>query len=855
MRHVVIGLLAHVDAGKTTLSESLMYEAGKIRTFGRVDHRDAFLDFDNQERDRGITIFSKQAIFDFDNVNYTLIDTPGHIDFSLEMERTLGVLDYAVLVISGSEGVQSHTLTIWKLLEHYHIPTYIFVNKMDISYHNKLEIMKMLEDKLSNNIVDFSKDNKNLNDSLAMIDESMLNTYLESGNIEDDDISEVIINRKLFPCIFGSALKRDNVTHLMATMSKYIYDFEYPSEFGAKVYKITHEQGQRLTHMKITGGSLKVKSVIKDNEKVDQIRLYSGLKYTTTNEVAAGQICVVKGLKTILAGEGLGIEDNKLDTTLNPFMQYRMTFGDDVDMREMMRYLDEISSEDPGLKIKYNQSSRDVNVSLMGEIQIEVLKRIMLERYNVEVAFDEGEIAYRETLKEASVGIGHFEPLRHYAEVHVLLEPLTKGSGIVVVSVVSEDDLNKAFQSSILNAIHSKEHLGVLTASPITDLRITLIAGKGHLKHTEGGDFKEAAYRAIRHALKMGESILLEPYLEYRLEVPNNLISRAIFDIEQMKGTYENPIILDDMVILNGVAPASAMQGYQKELINYTKGMGRLTYSLKEYAPSNNQDEIVKKLAYDSETDMLNPTGSIFCDKGAGFYVPYYEVDKMAHVKLNYFEEETKSEANFNKYTISDEELKRVFERANPKKKNTELFKKPKNNIDYKSHKPTVIKPDYYMIDGYNVIYSDQELKALALDNLALARDRLCDLVANYCAYKKIKALIVYDAYRVKGNISNRLIKRNEIEIIYTKENETADAYIESHLNEISKTYQVTVVTSDYLEQIVSFSKGARRLSSSRFYNDMTSAMTSSIKEYENKRVKPLNRPLEYLKDEFEEDE
>lgn len=849
MKNIVVGLLAHVDAGKTTLAESLMYQAGHLKKLGRVDHRDAFLDFDNQERDRGITIFTKQAIFSHNDTNITLIDTPGHIDFSLEMERALSVLDYAILVINGTKGVESHTKTVWKLLKHYNIPTLIFVNKMDISYLSKGQIIKDLHDNLSEHIVDFSEANDKLYENVALCSENLLETFLATGSIEEDKIAELFNDLTIYPCLFGSALKNEHIDDILEILDRDTHEIIHNQDFKARTFKVTHEDGVRLVHLKVLSGFLKVKTELKEHEKVDQIRLYSGDKYQTTQILTAGEIGAIKGLKTIMAGEELPINQNNQRLKLQPFMRYQMIFDDNQDLNVVDKCLNELKEEDPGLEIQYLKGQKTVNLSLMGEIEVEVLKRRLEEEYQIHVEFGEGHVEFEETIAEAVVGVGHYEPLRHYAEVQVLLEPLARGSGIEFKNIVPEHLLSKPFQAAIMNAFNSDDIIGTLTGSKVTDIRITLIAGKGHLKHTVGGDFKEALNRAIRQGLKEAQGIILEPYYEYRLEVPNSLLSKAIYDIEQMHGTYRDPINFDDYVALTGLAPARYIQQYQKEVNNYSRGLGRLTLSFSDYKEAIDAETILSETLYDSETDLEHPTGSVFCIHGAGYYVPWYEVKNYAHIEvLDLNEKEHHVEAH-RKYTIDEQELLRVFEKACPTRKNKEYIpaKTVKNTPELENVEIKAGLPELYLIDAYNVIYSDPEFKKLASEDLAQARMRLMDLVANYSAYKHFKAIVVFDAYKVKGGVVSKH-KYDNIEIVYTKENETADAYIEGHLNAYAKEYRVSVVTSDYLEQIVTFSKGARRLVSHTFYLEMVRAFENNAKDYQAKQVKTINQPLAHIK-------
>ena len=850
MKNIVVGLLAHVDAGKTTLAESLLYQAGNLKSLGRVDHKNAFMDFDEQERNRGITIFSSQAIFDYLDSHVTLIDTPGHIDFSLEMERALSVLDYAILVIDGTKGVESHTKTVWKLLNFYHVPTFIFVNKMDISYLSINQIMKNLQDDLSEHIINYASPLENVIEAIALSDEPLLNEYLKTNDLSEELIIEAFNERRFFPCFFGSALKNEATETLLEYLNRYAEATYSDGQFRARTFKVTHEDGIRLVHLKVLSGYLRVKTELKEHEKVDQIRLYNGHKYETTQLLTTGEVGAIKGLKSIMAGEELPSENNVSALNLKPFMRYQMTFAEQDDLGLIEKCITDLNEEDPGLELEYSKGQRTVGISLMGEIEIEILTKRLKDNYGLTVTFGEGQVEFKETLAHAAVGVGHYEPLRHYAEVHVLLEPLKRGQGIEIVNRLNENILSKPFQAAILNALANSQIKGVLTGSKITDLRITIINGKGHLKHTVGGDFKEATLRAVRQGLKSAECLLLEPYYEYRLELPNQFLSKAIFDIEQMHGTYVDPINNEDKVILVGEAPARFIQQYQKEVVNYSKGLGRLSLSFKNYNQAINQEELIAAIGYDSEQDLEHPTGSIFCEHGAGYYVPYDKVKDHAHLEVLDLDAKESTTVFHHKYNVSDEELKRVFEKAFPTRVRVPYtphqVAKPEEATANVVIKPSL--PELYLIDAYNVIGSDRDFKALANEDLALARMRLLDLVANYSAYKQFKAIVVFDAYKVKGKAVSKH-QYDNIEVVYTKENETADAFIEGHLNEYAKKYRVSVVTSDYLEQIVTFSKGARRLVSHTFYLDMVKAFNHNAKDYNDKQVKVINQPLSDIKD------
>lgn len=847
MKKTVIGILAHVDAGKTTLSESMLYLAGSIRKRGRVDHGDTFLDYNQQERDRGITIYSKQAAFEWNDVEITLIDTPGHVDFSTEMERTLQILDYAIVVINGLDGVQNHTETIWNLLKLYHVPTFVFMNKMDMPQTNKEELLKDLQ-KLDSSCLDFTDINDEALETIALTEENLLNYYLEHQTLETSMIQNAIIKRQIFPCFFGSALKNEGIDTFLNTITTYIKEKDYPLSFGAKVYKITRdEQGQRLTHMKITGGSLKVKQMI-DNEKVDQIRQYTGNKYTMLNEVHAGSICAIKGLKNVLPGASLGIEDSSLQPVLSSYINYRIVLPDDCDKHAMMKNLLQLAEEDPSLHIRIMNETGDMTVQLMGEIQIEVLKNMIFDRFHVHVEFDQGQIIYKETIKNTVEGVGHYEPLRHYAEVHLLLEPGEKGSGLTFSTDCKEDVLDKHWQRLIMTHLEEKEHVGVLTGSPITDMKITLLTGRAHLKHTEGGDFRQATYRAIRQGLKMAESVLLEPYYQFRLEIPQEYISKAIFDIENMNGHFEISDASATTTIITGDAPVRKMQNYQNEVINYTKGKGKLYCSLKGYEECLDQEELIKEIAYDSESDLNNPTGSVFCSHGAGFNVKWDEVRQYMH--LPGWSPSTQSTYNQSRYTShlsEDDELEAIFTRTYG-----EVKRRLSDDFTYKKEpvvSSQVVKalPECLLVDGYNVIHSWPELKELAMENLDAARSRLIDILGNYQGYKQCTLIIVFDAYKVKGNIGAEEQQHN-VHIVYTKEAQTADMYIERATHELSQNYNVVVATSDALEQMIVIGRGARRMSSRELKLEVESLTKMKKEEFERKQAKSRNFLLEDVK-------
>lgn len=846
MKKIVLGILAHVDAGKTTLTESMLYLSKTIRHLGRVDHGDAFLDYNSQERDRGITIFSKQAIFNWNDCQITLIDTPGHVDFSTEMERTLQVLDYAILVISGIDGIQNHSETIWKLLKHYHVPMFIFINKMDSIYANKDKLLNDLKDQFDVNCFDFENLDENFYETIALNNEKLLDYYLEHQTLTKEMIIDEIYQRNLFPCFFGSALKIEGIDTFLNEFTNYVKEKQYPKQFQARVFKITHDkQGNKLTHLKITGGSLKVKEQV-GNEKVDQIRIYSGDKYQLVNEVYAGDICAIKGFKNFEISQGLGNESTVNTPILSPYMDYRIILPENCNQHEALEKLLLLSKEDPQLHINYNNQSKEIHVELMGEIQVEILKNIISERFNLDVEFDHGNIIYKETILEPVEGVGHFEPLRHYAEVHLLLEPGKPGSGLEFAVDCKENVLATSYQRLVLSHLKEKEHIGVLTGSLITDMKITLISGRAHLKHTEGGDFREATYRALRQGLKATKSILLEPYFKFSLEIPVEYLSRAIYDIETMNGTFKLSKEQDEMAYLTGKAPVSKMQNYQSEVISYTKGKGRITLQIDGYYPCTNQEEIISKINYDSESDLENPTGSVFCSHGAGFNVKWDEVENYMHIPYQFKPKNENKEKKIEKTTYSneDEELENIFIRTyGPIKQHqtTTPAKKIISNTTYK------YMPECLLVDGYNIIHSWPELKELAKDNLDAARTRLIDIMCNYQGYKKCILILVFDAYKVKNNLGSSY-KYHNIYIVYTKEAQTADMYIERTTHELASKYNITVATSDALEQLIVLGQGGKRISSRELRLEVERLDKEKLEEYRRKQAKGYNYLLEDIK-------
>lgn len=844
MGKIVVGILAHVDAGKTTLSEGMLYTSGAIRTMGRVDNRDAFLDTYALERERGITIFSKQAVFSLGTTQVTLLDTPGHVDFSPEMERTLQVLDYAILVISGADGVQGHTRTLWNLLRRYEIPTFVFINKMDQKGTDAEVLLQELKNVLEEGCVDFStKRDTHFYEEAAVCSEDALEEFLETGRLKKETLQELFLERQLFPCFFGSALRLEGVKEFLEQMQELIKVPEYPDTFAAKVFKIARDEaGNRLTYLKITGGSLKVKAVI-EGQKVNQIRIYSGEKYEAFNEAKAGSICAVTGLYDTYPGEGLGAEQGTYLPVLEPVLNYQVipTEGDDPIL--LLPKLRELEEEEPQLHIVWEEALQEIHVQLMGEVQLEVLKTLIYERFGVEVEFGQGNILYKETIQNTVEGVGHFEPLRHYAEVHLLLEPGEPGSGVQCMSVCSEDLLDRNWQRLILTHLMETEHRGVLTGAPITDIRITLVSGKAHLKHTEGGDFRQAVYRAVRQGLKQADSVLLEPYYEYRLELPSENVGRAMTDIERMHGTFGLPQTEADRTILTGMAPVSTMRDYQKEVHAYTRGNGTLQCTLKGYAPCHNTEEVLAATGYDSERDTLHPTGSVFCAHGAGFLVPWYEVKEYMHLpsimqeKPSDSSEEKQTAYRVSKETdawIDTEEVDRIIAQsigANKKQKTLPKKKVPEYYKSTSKPKKQEVREEYLLVDGYNVIFAWEDLKDLAQVSIDGARGKLLDVLCDYQGMKKCNLIVVFDAYRVQGH-KTEISTYHNIHVVFTKEAETADQYIEKFAHENGKKYNVTVATSDGLEQIIIRGQGCRLLSARELKDEIERTKKTLFEEH-----------------------
>lgn len=827
-RHICIGILAHVDAGKTTLAEGILYRSGSIRKLGRVDHGDAFLDTYALERSRGITIFSKQAELALDKLSITLLDTPGHVDFSAEMERTLQVMDYGILVISGADGIQGHVLTLWRLLKRHRIPVFLFINKMDQEGTDRQRLLAELNDRLSERCVDFSEsqDSGIFMENLAMCDENLLDSFLELGYIEAERIISAISDRKVFPCYFGSALKMQGVDALLGGIEKYAQMPSYREEFGARIYKISRDaHGSRLTHMKITGGSLKVKMPLENGEKVDQIRIYSGAGFETVDEVGAGRICAAIGLSKTRTGQGLGFEGRGAAPVLEPVLTYQIKLPEGTNVHDMFLKLKQLEEEEPQLQIVWNEELGEIHAKVMGEIQIEILKSLIAERFQVDVDFGTGNIVYKETIETMAEGVGHYEPLRHYAEVHLLLEPGKPGSGLLFESRCSEDDLDRNWQRLILTHLAEKIHRGVLIGAEITDMKISLVSGRAHTKHTEGGDFRQATYRAVRHGLKRARSVLLEPIYEYCLEIPSDKVGRAMADIQKMQGTFSAPKTEGNMTAITGTAPVVNMREYTSEVIAYTKGMGKLTCTPGGYAPCHNAEEVIEAAGYDSETDLDNPTGSIFCSHGAGVNVPWNEVTDYMHLESflkasvetwteeNVGDKERKSSGGgvMRSGLAEDKELEQIFERTyGPVKRKEWRRTETCGVIERKPEK----KPEenYLLVDGYNIIFSWDELRDLSEVNITSARNALMDILCNYQGFKKDTLILVFDAYKVEGN-PGQVFKYHNIYVVYTKEAETADQYIEKTVHRMNRKYQVTVATSDALEQAIILGQGAQRLS------------------------------------------
>ena len=838
-RRICTGLLAHVDAGKTTLSEGLLYLSGAVRRLGRVDHRDAFLDTDAQERERGITIFSKQAELTWKDAAITLLDTPGHVDFSAEMERVLGVLDCAVLVISGADGIQSHTRTLWRLLERHAVPTFLFVNKMDLPGADKAALLAQLQEKLDGSCLDFSDGLEPVQEDLASLDEGLMDQYLEGGRITEADAASLAARRLVFPCFFGSALKLEGVEALLNGLTQYTLSPARAPEFAARVFKIARDGADRLTYVKVTGGALKVRTLLGE-EKVNQIRVYSGRKYQTVDEAPAGTVCALTGPAKTRPGDVFGAEPPAAGPELEPVLNYQVILPPGCDVHAMLRSLRQLEEEDPQLRVVWNEALGEIHLQLMGEIQLEVLTRLIQERFGVEVSFGTGSIVYRETIADTVEGVGHFEPLRHYAEVHLLLEPGPRGSGLRVAPACPTDQLDLNWQRLIFTHLMEKRHRGVLTGAPITDMKITLVAGRAHVKHTEGGDFRQATYRAVRQGLMQADSVLLEPHYDFTLELPPDCVGRAMNDIQSMGGSVEGPEQEGELALLTGHAPVAGLRDYWREVAAYTRGRGRLSCSLRGYEPCADQEEIVAQTGYDPERDVENSPDSVFCSHGAGVNVKWYQVRDHMHVDSGLWLGKEKplpepaapsgGERQYRGGSLEqDKELLAVFERTYGKVDRDLAFqpqKKPaRTSLDEGKYAIQNQKtgPEYLLVDGYNIIFAWDELKELAQADVAAARAALEDILSNYQGFRKCVVILVFDAYKVKGNPGS-VEKRHNIYVVYTREAETADAYIEKATYDLGRDHRVRVATSDGLEQMIILGHGALRLSARAFKAEIEQA-------------------------------
>ena len=839
-KQIVLGILAHVDSGKTTLSEAMLYRAGVTRRLGRVDHKDAFLDTDALEKARGITIFSKQALLTAGDADITLLDTPGHVDFSTETERTLQVLDYAVLVVSGTDGVQSHTETLWRLLRRYHVPTFVFVNKMDLPGMERQELLAQLNRRLGEGFVDFGAEQADRDEALALCDENLMDRMLDAGQLQDADLIPAIARRHVFPCWFGAALKLEGVDALLDGLDRYTRPAPALEAFGAKVFKVSQdEQGARLTWLRVTGGELKVKAQLTGEadgepwaEKANQLRLYSGAKYTLTEAIGPGQVCAVTGLTKTRPGEGLGAERDSDLPVLEPVLSYQVLLPEGADMHAALGKLHRLEEEEPQLHVVWNETLGEIHVQLMGEIQLEVLRSLLAERFGLAVEFGPGGILYKETITEPMEGVGHYEPLRHYAEVHLKLEPLPRGSGMQFAADCREEVLDKNWQRLVLTHLEEKQHLGVLTGSPLTDVKITLIAGRAHLKHTEGGDFRQATYRAVRQGLMLAKSQLLEPWYAFRLEVPAENIGRAMSDIQRMEGTFDPPESGEETAVLTGFAPVSTMRSYPMEVVSYTRGRGHLSLTLDGYRPCHNAQEVIAAIGYEPEHDLDNPADSVFCAHGAGFVVPWDQVRSHMHVdsgwgKSTRPEQEAavpQRRAMAYRATLEeDAELLKIFERTyGPIKRDPLAAFRPvqkRERPDFAAEQ-WEIAPEYLLVDGYNIIFAWDELNALSKESLDAARHKLMDILCNYQGFQKCVLILVFDAYRVPGSPGS-IEQYHNIHVVYTKEAETADMFIERVTHEIGRNRRVRVATSDGMEQIIILGHGALRVSARMFHEEV----------------------------------
>ncbi len=850
VKRLVIGITAHVDSGKTTLSEAMLYRTGEIRKLGRVDHGSAFLDTHPMERDRGITIFAHQARMEYGNASFTLLDTPGHVDFSAETERTLQVLDYAILVISGTDGVQSHTETLWRLLKRYGIPVFIFVNKMDLAGADRAAVMADLKQRLGDICMDFTEPaTEAFYENAAVLDEALMEEYLEQGRICQETLCRGIAARRLVPCYFGSALKLDGVDAFLDGLQTYTAEKKYPAEFGAQVFKIaSDEKGNRLTYLRLTGGELHVRDALsymvqngnRVTEKVSQLRFYDGAKFQTAESAEAGMVCAATGLSHTFAGQGLGAAENAAQPLLEPVMRYVVHLPAHVHAADAMKQLVQLEEEDPALHIVWNEALQEIHVQPMGEVQLEILQKLIADRFGYDVTFNEGRITYKETIAAPVEGVGHYEPLRHYAEVHLLLEPLPQGSGLQFGTSCREDQLDKNWQRLILTHLTEKAHCGVLTGSPITDMRITLCAGKAHVKHTEGGDFRQATYRAVRNGLRKAESVLLEPWYDFTLKLPTECVGRAMTDLQQMHGEFSPPETLDNGSVIHGSAPVSGLRSYHTEVTGYTHGKGRLTCTMKGYAPCENADKVIAAVGYDCDADVENTADSIFCDHGAGLLVKWNQVEQYMHLPaclIKRTESPKAVVANRSRSYDSfaeDKELMAIFERTYGKihRDSRQALHTPKDDLPvyHGRENPAADGPEYVLVDGYNIIFAWDELKTLAQESLDAARSRLTHILCNYCGYRQCRLILVFDAYKVKGQ-RREIEHYQNIDIVYTKEAETADSYIEKTTRALSRAHHVRVATSDGMEQLIILGNGALRVSADEFFHEVKQA-EAAILEY-----------------------
>ncbi len=852
MKKIVMGVLAHVDSGKTTLSEGLLYLTGSIKKAGRVDHGNTSLDTNEIEKSRGITVFSKQAVLNYNDMQLCLLDTPGHVDFGAEAERTLQVLDCAVLIISALDGVQNHTVTLWNLLKNYNIPTFIFVNKMDLAGADKSVVIAQLKKHFGSGCIDFQLEKDSVYEEVSVFDETLMEKLFETGKIDNSDIGSLVFERKIFPCFFGSALRMEGLQELIAGVEKYTPEISYPDKFGAKVYKVSYEGKERLTFMKITGGTLKVKASVPQidrnneshTEKINSIRLYTGEKFKTEQEISAGSVCAVTGLNHTYPGQGLGAQQNSTESVLQAIFSYKVLFSEKYDAPTVLAKLRQLEEEEPQLKVVWNEHSKEIHLSLMGEIQLEIIKTLCQQRFGIDISFDAGSVVYKETIKNTVEGVGHYEPLRHYAEVHLLLEPGKTGSGLVFDTLCSEDKLDRNWQRLIITHLYEKTHVGVLTGSPITDMKITLVNGRAHLKHTEGGDFRQSTYRAVRNGLMQAESQLLEPWYDFEITVPNENIGRVMTDIQKMSGSFDTPGQDGENSTLTGSAPVSEINSYNATLINFTRGKGRISLKFKGYFPCHNAAEVIEKYGYDPEADLENTPDSVFCTHGAGFVVKWNEVKNKMH--LEPFLKEKKATVQERPARISsrrveqyytsledDKELLKIFESTYGKIKTDKyLALKSTPKDESKERKPNAIpyEKEYLLVDGYNIIFAWEQLKKIAEYDIEDARHKLANILCNYQGFKKCEIILVFDAYKVKGNVGE-ISKYHNITIVYTREAETADMYIEKVTHEIGRKYRVRVATSDGLEQIIILGHGALRLSATALLEEVQE-VEKAIREY-----------------------